>query len=90
MAKSRLTEPEPPDGQPSRFTRFEPSRPWWEDEQQAQRAIEQIRTYNICDWHASWGAGTPLEERRRLILEAGRPDLIQPEMCERFGIAQGD
>jgi hypothetical protein len=84
MAKSRLTPEPEPAFEPSRFTRFDS--PWWEDSERVERMIVLIDERNICDWHACWGAGTPLEERRRLIVEAGRPDLIQPEMCERFGI----
>jgi hypothetical protein len=49
--------------------------------------IAKVREYDVADWHTNWG-DTPLAERRRLILLAGRPDLIQPETCARFGITE--
>jgi hypothetical protein len=32
--------------------------------------------------------GDALAERRRLIRKAGRPDLIDPATCARFGITE--
>jgi len=50
--------------------------------------LERIDEQNIKDWHPFFGHGTPLSERRRLIRKAGRPDLIDPVTCARFGITE--
>jgi hypothetical protein len=47
--------------------------------------LERIREYEIADWHNYWG-DVPLEERRRVIRKAGRPEQIDPATCERFGV----
>jgi hypothetical protein len=56
-------------------------------QEEEARLVKWIEERDIADWHAFWGGPwTPLEERRRLIRLAGRPDLIRPDLCERFGI----
>jgi hypothetical protein len=57
-------------------------------EEHEQWMLKRIDECNIRDWHPFFGHGMPLSERRRLIRKAGRPDLIDPATCRRFGITE--
>jgi hypothetical protein len=56
-------------------------------EEEHKRLLKLIRERDVEDWHPFWG-NRPLSERRELILEAGRPELIDEATCERFGITE--
>jgi hypothetical protein len=57
------------------------------EDDELEKLLETIRKHDARDWHAFWG-DMPLSERRRLILKAGRRDLIDPATCARFGITE--
>lgn len=84
VPQHREPEPERP-AMPPRYSRVLDRVEWWNDPARRAGWGARMAAANVEDWHTTWGHA-PLEVRREILIEQGRPDLINEEVCERFGI----